>query len=102
MDKKDYSFYISGMTDERFTEIALTSIPAKDFPEYWESPYFYDGITMGELDEELQYYGTHYEDYKNGAYVPLWKQRLTALQVLKYTNPMLTIEQFYNQNAFSI
>ena len=43
MEKKDYSFYVTGMTDERFTEIALTSVPAKDFPEYWESPYFYDG-----------------------------------------------------------
>ena len=101
MEKKDYSFYVAGMTDERFTEIALTSMPARDFPEYWESPYFYDGITMGELDEEIQYYSTHYEDYKKGTYVPLWKQRLTALQVFKYTNPMLTIEQLYNESVLS-
>jgi len=76
MDKKDYSFYIEGMTDERFSEIATTSISAKDFPEYQESPYFYDDITMGELDDEIRYYADHYEEYKKGAYTPLWKQRL--------------------------
>jgi len=99
MEKKDYSFYVAGMSDERFEEIALTRIPAKDFPEYWESPYFYDGITMGELDEEIIYYADHYEDYKKGAYIPLWKQRLLALQIFKYKNPMLTIGQFYNQST---
>jgi len=102
MEMKDYSFYVAGMTEERFTEIALTSIPAKDFPEYWESPYFYDGITIGELEEEVRHYADSYEDYKKGAYTPLWKQRLTALQILKYKNPMLTIEQFYNQNSVGL
>jgi len=102
MEKKDYSFYVAGMTDERFEEIALTSIPAKDFPEYWESPYFYDGITMGELDEEIRYYTKHYEDHKTGSYLPLWKQRLAALQVLKYKNPMLTIGQFCSQSAVGV
>ena len=102
MDMKDYSFYVSDMTEERFMEIALTRIPAKDFPEYWESPYFYDGITMGELDEEVRYYAAHYEDHKEGIYIPLWKQRLAALQILKYKNPMLTIGQFCNQSAVSL
>lgn len=75
MEMKGYSFYTTGMTQERFTEIALTSIPAKAFPEYRESPYFYDGITMGELEEEVRYYADHYGDYKKGNYTPLWKQR---------------------------
>ena len=102
MEKKDYSFYVPGMTDERFAEIATTRIPAKEFPEYWESPYFYDGITMGEMDEEIRYYAKHYEDYKKSAYIPLWKQRLAALQILKYKNPMLTIGQFYSQESVGI
>ena len=102
MDMQEYSFYVAGMTTERFAEIATTSIPAKEFPEYWESPYFYDGITMGELDEEIRYYADHYEDYKKGTYIPLWKQRLAALQIMKYRNPMLTIEQFYNQTPVGV
>jgi len=78
MEMKDYSFYIAGMTEERFIEISSTRIPAKDFPEYLESPYFYDGITMGELEEEIRYYASHYGDYKKGDYTPLWKQRLVS------------------------
>ena len=74
MEMKDYSFYVAGMTVERFTEIASTSIPAKDFPEYWESPYFYDGITMGELEEEVRHYANHFDEYKKGDYTPLWKK----------------------------
>jgi len=102
LEKKDFSFYCEGMTDETFEEIASTRIPAKDHTEYWESPYFYDGITLGELEEETVYYAEHYKDYKKGDYIPLWKQRLAALQVLKYKNPMLTIGQFCRQNAASM
>ena len=102
MEKKDYSFYSEEMTDDRFEEIAATRISAKDFPAYRESPYFYDGITMGELEEEIRYYATHYDDYKKGNYIPLWKQRLSALHILQYKNPALTIGQFCKQNVANL
>ena len=32
-------------------------------------------MTPKEFDEELMYLGEHYEEYKNGTYKPLRKQR---------------------------
>lgn len=40
-----------------------------------EYPFIREDMTPQEFDEELKYLGTHYEDYKNGTYEPLWKQK---------------------------
>ena len=40
-----------------------------------EYPFKRPDMTPKEFDEELMYLGEHYEEYKNGTYKPLWKQR---------------------------
>ena len=35
----------------------------------------HEGITYDEFEEEKDYFIHHYEDYKNGTYIPLWKQK---------------------------
>lgn len=40
-----------------------------------EYPFVYPGITYGEYWKERDYFIHHYEDYKKGTYVPLWKQK---------------------------
>jgi len=41
-----------------------------------EYPFMHDGITHEEYEEERDYFIHHYEDYKKGSYVPLWKQKV--------------------------
>ena len=41
-----------------------------------EYPFVREGMTPEEFEEELKYFGEHYEDYKNGDYKPLWKQKM--------------------------
>lgn len=40
-----------------------------------EYPFIRPDMTPEEFAEELMYLGEHYEEYKNGTYKPLWKQR---------------------------
>lgn len=40
-----------------------------------EYPFIRQDMTLEEFDEELKYLGEHYEDYRNGNYLPLWKQK---------------------------
>lgn len=40
-----------------------------------EYPFIHQNMTPEEFDEELKYLGEHYEEYKEGKYKPLWKQR---------------------------
>lgn len=39
-----------------------------------EYPFMHEGITHEEYDMERDYFIHHYEDYKKGTYIPLWKQ----------------------------
>ena len=39
-----------------------------------EYPFIHEGITHEEYEKERDYFIHHYEDYKKGTYVPLWKQ----------------------------
>jgi hypothetical protein len=40
-----------------------------------EHPFWKNGMTPEEYDTEWKYYHRHIEDWKNGAYLPLWKQK---------------------------
>ena len=39
-----------------------------------EAPYWRDGMTPEEYDEERVYFGENYELFRQGKYLPLWKQ----------------------------
>lgn len=39
-----------------------------------EAPFWREGMTPEEYDEERKYFDEHYEDYTKGNYEPLWKQ----------------------------
>ena len=38
-------------------------------------PYWHDGMTPDEYDEERIYFAEHFIDWQYGRYKPLWKQR---------------------------
>lgn len=40
-----------------------------------EVPYWRNGMTPEEYEEEQRYFCMHFEDWKKGAYAPLWQQR---------------------------
>jgi hypothetical protein len=40
-----------------------------------EVPFWRDGMMPEEYDNERQYFHTHWSDWVNGTYVPLWKQK---------------------------
>ena len=40
-----------------------------------EAPFWREGMTPEEYDEENMYLGEHWSDLVNGTYEPLWKQR---------------------------
>ena len=40
-----------------------------------ECPFYRDGMTYGEYDEEFKYFSEHYKDFIAGTYKPLWKQK---------------------------
>ncbi len=40
-----------------------------------EYPFVHDDLTWGEYEVEKKYFIEHYQDYRMGNYVPLWKQR---------------------------
>lgn len=44
-----------------------------------EYPFIKPDMTPEEFNEELVYLGEHYEDYKQGTYIPLWKQGNKAI-----------------------
>lgn len=37
-------------------------------------PFIREGMTPDEYMKEKDYFFSHYDDYENGTYVPLWKQ----------------------------
>lgn len=39
-----------------------------------EYPFVRSDMTEEEFDKEYDYYIRHYDDVKNGMYIPLWKQ----------------------------
>ena len=43
---------------------------------FFEYPFVHEGMTVGEFEDELYYLGTHQKEYREGTYIPLWKQRL--------------------------
>ena len=40
-----------------------------------EAPYWRNGMTPEEYDEEREYLGKNFTLLKEGKYIPLWKQR---------------------------
>ena len=40
-----------------------------------EWPFYRDGMTEKEFNEEYRYMSDHIEDWQKGTYMPLWKQR---------------------------
>lgn len=40
-----------------------------------EAPFWRDGMTPEEYDEENLYLQEHWKEYMDNKYVPLWKQR---------------------------
>ncbi len=40
-----------------------------------EAPFWRDGMTPEEYDEENIYLQRHWDEYMNNTYVPLWKQK---------------------------
>ena len=40
-----------------------------------EWPFVREGMTDDEYWTERDYFIHHYEDYKNGSYIPLWEQK---------------------------
>ncbi|MBO4693577.1 MAG: hypothetical protein J5659_04200 [Clostridia bacterium] len=39
-----------------------------------EVPFWRDDMSPEEYEKEREYWLTHYDDYRNGDYIPLWKQ----------------------------
>lgn len=44
-------------------------------PALLEYPFIYKKMPIEKYNEEKEYYWKHLDDYHNGKYVPLWKQR---------------------------
>ena len=44
-------------------------------PMFGEYPFAREGMTFDEFDEENEYLGKHFQEYLDGNYKPLWKQR---------------------------
>lgn len=42
-----------------------------------QAPFWRDNMQPEEYDIEREYFYNHYEDYKNGKYVPLWRQAVS-------------------------
>ncbi|MGN0501124.1 MAG: hypothetical protein ACI4HK_08300 [Ruminococcus sp.] len=40
-----------------------------------EVPFWRDGMTPEEYDEERIYFYKNFDSYKKGTYIPLWKQK---------------------------
>ena len=40
-----------------------------------EAPYWRDGMTYAEFEEERTYFYEHLDEYRNGTYTPLWGQK---------------------------
>lgn len=40
-----------------------------------EAPYWRNGMSPEEYDEEREYFSKNFEKYVSGEYIPLWKQR---------------------------
>lgn len=40
-----------------------------------EAPYWRNGMTPEEYDEEREYFAKNFKQYMDGEYMPLWKQR---------------------------
>lgn len=40
-----------------------------------EVPFWRDDMTPEEYEKEREYFYRHWDDYRNGIYVPLWKQK---------------------------
>ena len=40
-----------------------------------EVPFWREDMQPDEYDKEREYFAKHYEDYKNGKYIPLWQQK---------------------------
>ena len=40
-----------------------------------EAPYWRNGMSPEEYDEEREYFAKNFEKYVSGEYIPLWKQR---------------------------
>ena len=40
-----------------------------------EVPFWREDMQPEEYEEERNYFLSHYEDYTNGKYTPLWKQK---------------------------
>lgn len=45
------------------------------FSSMSEFPFLRDDMTWGEYWKEREYFAAHYQDYRIGTYVPLWKQK---------------------------
>lgn len=43
-------------------------------PGMKEAPYYYDGMTPEQYEEERVYLAEHIDEYTSGAYKPLYKQ----------------------------
>ena len=41
-----------------------------------EVPYWRNGMSPEEYEEEQRYFYMHFEDWKEGTYMPIWKQRM--------------------------
>lgn len=44
-------------------------------PTLKEAPFWREGMTPEEYDEEREYLSMNFEKLQNGSYVPLWKQK---------------------------
>ena len=44
-------------------------------PMFGEYHFAREGMTFAEFDEENEYLGKHFQEYLDGNYKPLWKQR---------------------------
>lgn len=44
-------------------------------PTMKETPFYFEGISPEEYEEENKYWKTHFEQYLNRTYKPLWQQR---------------------------
>lgn len=55
-----------------------------DIRDEWATPgmkewvFWRDGMTQEEYDAEYRYFYEHIEDWQNGTYQPLWKQKETV------------------------
>lgn len=47
-------------------------------PTLKEAPYWREGMSPEEYDEEREYYYSHFQEWLDCSYEPLWKQRAKA------------------------